>query len=108
MLGTTRGPSTSLRISPAGSDACFTAQVRILAAQPSFTRGSSDVGYDAGSFDFAQDFASRLGRLLYGSSSNPSGPAKFLWCFEKGVQLDCTQTSCKRVISHGDNSDSNR
>jgi hypothetical protein len=36
-----------------------------------------DVGTEAGSFDFAQDFASRLGRLLSGSSSNPSGPAKF-------------------------------
>ncbi len=36
-----------------------------------------DVGAAAGSFDFAQDFASRLRRLLSGSSSNPSGPAKF-------------------------------
>ncbi len=35
-----------------------------------------DVVAAAGSFDFAQDFASRLGRLLSGSSSNPSGPAK--------------------------------
>ena len=37
-----------------------------------------DVGAAAGSFDFAQDFASRLGRLLIGSSSNPSGPARLI------------------------------
>jgi hypothetical protein len=30
------------------------------------------------SFDFAQDFASRLRRLLSGSSSNPSGPASLI------------------------------
>jgi len=37
-----------------------------------------DVGAAAGSFDFAQDFASRLRRLLSGSSSNPSGPARLI------------------------------
>jgi hypothetical protein len=37
-----------------------------------------DVGAADGSFDFAQDFASRFGRLLSCSSSNPSGPAKLI------------------------------
>jgi hypothetical protein len=56
-----------------------------------------DVGAAAGSFDFAQDFASRLGRLLSGSSSNPSGPAKLIAVIA-GIARDRRDRECKREI----------
>ncbi len=97
---TAKGPSTSLRISPAGSDARKTAQVQIPPPRPfevlrlrsgfrlrartpakrlKFESLRPDHSLHPGpssqrSFDFAQDFACGLERPQNGSSSNPSAP----------------------------------